>query len=229
MFFFIINITTKFDENDSNIVNREMSNAIRHVTGFKNINGFFGKNDKTFEIIRNEKVESTMAAGIKKNLIKATIFVLLMIFIYIVFRFRKWEYGLSALITLTHDILFVFAIYGVAKKLGYPIDINQVFIASILTILGYSINNTVIIFDRLREIVRSNENDISTNINTSISKTLGRTIMTSFSTIMVVLIIFIFGGIALHDFSFILLSGFIVGTYSSIFIAATLLKDLRLK
>lgn len=227
----VVNITTKFDESDPTIVNKKISDAINKATGFKNIYDSTDKTgDKIFEIIKNETVEPTMAIGIKKDLIKATIFVLLIVFIYVVVRFRKLEYGLSALITLVHDVLLVLAIYGISKKLGFPIDINQVFIASILTILGYSINNTVIIFDRLKEITKLSEiKNITMNINTAITKTLNRTIMTSLSTIVVVFIIFIFGGIALHDFSFILLSGFIIGTYSSIFIAATLLKDLRLK
>lgn len=226
----MINITTEFNEHDSNIANKKISDAISRVTEFKNIHESIDANDKTFEIVKNERVESVMANNIKKDLIKSTIIVLLIIFFYIVLRFRKIGYGLSSLLTLLHDVLMVFAIYGISKKLGYSIDINQVFVASILTILGYSINNTVIIFDRLRKIIGSNNvSDITTNINNAINKTLGRTIMTSVSTIMVVLIIYIFGGVALQDFSFILLSGFIVGTYSSIFIAAPLLMDLRLK
>lgn len=226
----MINITTEFNEHDSNIANKKISDAISRVTEFKNIHESIDVNDKTFEIVKNERVESVMANNIKKDLIKSTIIVLLIIFFYIVLRFRKIGYGLSSLLTLLHDVLMVFAIYGISKKLGYSIDINQVFVASILTILGYSINNTVIIFDRLRKIIGSNNvSDIKTNINNAINKTLGRTIMTSVSTIMVVLIIYIFGGVALQDFSFILLSGFIVGTYSSIFIAAPLLMDLRLK
>ena len=226
----MINITTEFNEHDSNIANKKISDAISSVTEFKNIHDSIDANDKTFEIVKNERVESVMASNIKKDLIKSTIIVLLIIFFYIVLRFRKIGYGLSALLTLLHDVLMVFAIYGISKKLGYSIDINQVFVASILTILGYSINNTVIIFDRLRKIIGSNNvSDITTNINNAINKTLGRTIMTSVSTIMVVLIIYIFGGVALQDFSFILLSGFIVGTYSSIFIAAPLLMDFRLK
>lgn len=226
----MINITTEFNEHDSNIANKKISDAISRVTEFKNIHESIDVNDKTFEIVKNERVESVMANNIKKDLIKSTIIVLLIIFFYIVLRFRKIGYGLSSLLTLLHDVLMVFAIYGISKKLGYSIDINQVFVASILTILGYSINNTVIIFDRLRKIIGSNNvSDLTTNINSAINKTLGRTIMTSVSTIMVVLIIYIFGGVALQDFSFILLSGFIVGTYSSIFIAAPLLMDLRLK
>ena len=224
----IINITTEFDEHDSEITNKKMSDAISNLTGFKNIHDSNIESDKTFEIIKNERVESVMAIGIKKDLIRATIFVLLIIFTYTLLRFKKLEYGLSAIITLLHDILLVFAILSL--RLGHSIGISQIFVASILTIIGYSINNTVIIFDRLREIIKSNGmSDITTNINTAITRTLGRTVMTSISTIMVVLIIYIFGGAALHDFSFILLSGFIVGTYSSIFIAATLLIDLRFR
>ena len=210
-----------------------MSNSLEKVTDLKNINNNENDNVKngTFEIVSNESVESTMASDIKKSATKSIIYVLLIIFFYILFRFSKWQFGLAATIALIHDVLMIFAIYGISKICGYSIEVNQLFVAAILTIVGYSINNTIIIYDRLREILnkKDRDEDLNNNINLSVNSTLTRTLMTSISTILVVFIIFLFGGVALKDFSYILMCGFIIGTYSSIFISAPILKDLMRK
>ena len=229
----ILKISTNLSAENTQKLNEIMSNSLEKVTDLKNINNNENDNVKngTFEIVSNESVESTMASDIKKSATKSIIYVLLIIFFYILFRFSKWQFGLAATIALIHDVLMIFAIYGISKICGYSIEVNQLFVAAILTIVGYSINNTIIIYDRLREILarKNNDGDLNTNINISINSTLTRTLMTSLSTIMVVLVIFLFGGIALKDFSYILMCGFIIGTYSSIFISVPLLKDLLRK
>jgi len=234
----ILKISTNLSAENTQKLNEIMSNSMESVTGLKDINkeGINDNNSEdikedTFEIVSNESVESTMASDIKKSATKSIIYVLLIIFFYILFRFSRWQYGLAATIALLHDVLMIFSIYGISKICGYSIEVNQLFVAAILTIVGYSINNTIIIYDRLREILarKNNDGDLNTNINISINSTLTRTLMTSLSTIMVVLVIFLFGGIALKDFSYILMCGFIVGTYSSIFISVPLLKDLLKK
>ena len=240
----ILKISTNLSAENTQKLNEIMSDSLEKVTDLRDINNNEINNDNedikdgTFEIVSNESVESTMASDIKKSATKSIIYVLLIIFFYILFRFSRWQFGLAATIALIHDVLMIFAIYGISKICGYSIEVNQLFVAAILTILGYSINNTIIIYDRLREILNKKDSkkeknaedkDLTSCINLSINSTLTRTLMTSISTILVVLIIFLFGGVALKDFSYILMCGFIVGTYSSIFISATMLKDLMRK
>jgi len=232
----ILKISTNLSAENTQKLNEIMSNSLEKVTDLKDINNNEVNEDDnikdgTFEIVSNESVESTMASDIKKSATKSIIYVLLIIFFYILFRFSRWQFGLAATIALIHDVLMIFAIYGISKLCGYSIEVNQLFVAAILTIVGYSINNTIIIYDRLRENLnkKDRDDDINNNINLSVNSTLTRTLMTSTSTILVVFIIFLFGGVALKDFSYILMCGFIIGTYSSIFISAPILKDLMRK
>ena len=184
------------------------------------------ENSNKFSIVSIESVEASMADDIRKNAKTALILVLIVLFFYIFLRFKKWKFGIAAIVTLAHDVLLIFSVYGIAKYFGYIIEVNDVFITAILTIVGYSINSTVIIFDRIRENMICNQNiSFIENINSSISSTLRRTLITSFSTIMVIVVIFLFGGLFLEHFSFILLCGLSLGTYSSIFIAAPILAD----
>lgn len=184
------------------------------------------ENSNKFSIVSIESVEASMADDIRKNAKTALILVLIVLFFYIFLRFKKWKFGIAAIITLAHDVLLIFSVYGIAKYFGYIIEVNDVFITAILTIVGYSINSTVIIFDRIRENMICNQNiPFIENINSSINSTLRRTLITSFSTIMVIVVIFLFGGLFLEHFSFILLCGLSLGTYSSIFIAAPILVD----
>ena len=184
------------------------------------------ENSNKFSIVSIESVEASMADDIRKNAKTALILVLIVLFFYIFLRFKKWKFGIAAIVTLAHDVLLIFSVYGIAKYFGYIIEVNDVFITAILTIVGYSINSTVIIFDRIRENMMCNQNiSFIENINSSISSTLRRTLITSFSTIMVIVVIFLFGGLFLEHFSFILLCGLSLGTYSSIFIAAPILVD----
>lgn len=188
------------------------------------------ENSNKFSIVSIESVEASMADYIRKNAQIALILVLIVLFFYIFLRFKKWKFGIAAIVSLAHDVLLIFSVYGIAKYFGYIIEVNDVFITAILTIVGYSINSTVIIFDRIRENMICNQNiSFIENINSSISSTLRRTLITSFSTIMVIVVIFLFGGFFLEHFSFILLCGLSLGTYSSIFIAAPILADFSRK
>lgn len=183
----------------------------------------------SFNVIGVNKVESTVANDIRQSAKSMIIFSLLMIFIYIAIRFKKIKYGFAALLALIHDVLVLFAFYGILLKFGVIIEINQVIVTALLTVIGYSINNTVVIYDRIRSVIENSENNISIKdiLNTSINGTLSRTLLTSTSTILVVLIILLFGGISLRGFSIVLFIGFLFGTYSSIFISAPILIDLK--
>lgn len=161
----------------------------------------------------------------------AIILSLIVIFAYILLRFGRWQYSTGAIMAMTHDVIVVLSVFALLHGiLPFNMDIDQAFIAAILTVIGYSINDTVVVFDRIRENLSiykgTNENE---NINKSLNSTLSRTINTSMTTFIVLLIIFIFGGAAIKGFIFALMVGVIVGTYSSLFIATPLLVDLSKK
>jgi SecD/SecF fusion protein len=186
--------------------------------------------DKHFSISSSTKVGATIADDIKDSAFEAAIFSILGIFIYILFRFRKWQYSTGAIVALVHDTLFTFAVFAIADLLGFSFEIDQVFVAALLTIIGYSINDTVIIFDRIREYLNfgSLKDDISV-FNSAINNTLSRTLITSGTTLIVVVVLLFFGGEVLRGFSFALFIGILIGTYSSIFIAAPIVIDLDRK
>jgi SecD/SecF fusion protein len=178
-------------------------------------------------IISSEKVGPTVADDIQTHGILAVVAALGGIFIYILFRFRKWQFSLGAVAALFHDAVIILGTYSLLHKyMPFNMEINQDFIAAILTVLGYSINDTVIIFDRIREYLREKKSlTLAGLFDDSISSTLGRTFNTSFTTILVILAIFIFGGDNLRGFMFALLIGIGFGTYSSIFIASAIAYD----
>lgn len=188
--------------------------------------------DSSYTIDMYNKVDSTISDDFRDGAKKATIFSLLIIFLYIVFRFRKWQYGLGALIATTHDVLIVLSIFSIFWGiLPFTMEIDQAFIAAILTVIGYSINDTVVVFDRIREYVGlySGKRDDKTLINDALNSTLSRTINTSLSTFVVLLTIFSLGGDNIKGFIFALMIGVVVGTYSSIFIATPSIFDLSKK
>ncbi|MCL4150622.1 UNVERIFIED_CONTAM: hypothetical protein GTU68_006668 [Idotea baltica] len=150
------------------------------------------------------------------------------IFFYILIRFRKWQYGMAAVLTIIHDTLILLSIFSIFPLfMPFSMEINQTFIAALLTVIGYSINDTVVVFDRIREYLGIyKKKDTVGVINDAINSTLSRTIITSLTTLIVVLILFIFGGEVIKGFAFALLIGIIIGTYSSIFIATPLVVDL---
>lgn len=184
--------------------------------------------DKLIGILSSQKVGPTIADDIRNRAVMAIVFALIIIFIYIAIRFKRWQYGLGGVVSLFHDSIIVISLFSIFYNvLPFNLEINQTFIAAILTIIGYSINDTVIIFDRVREFVGLHpKRTLMNNINTGINSTLARTINTSGTTIVVLLMIFIFGGEVIRGFSFALLVGILVGTYSSVFVAGPLAYDL---
>ncbi len=182
---------------------------------------------KTIGILSAMKVEPTIADDIKTAAGWAVLGSLLVIFLYILFRFSKWQYGLGAVVSLFHDVLIVFGIFSIFYKiLPFDMEIGQSFIAAILTVLGYSINDTVIVYDRIREFSKTHTSwSFYKVINTGLNSTMGRTINTSLTTLLVLVAIFLFGGDSIKGFMFALIVGIGVGTYSSWFIASPILYD----
>ncbi len=179
-----------------------------------------------FIISSSSKVGATIADDIKNSSYESAIFALICIFIYILIRFRKWQFGLGAIVALFHDTLFVISAFAIVGLFGVVYEVDQVFVAAILTIIGYSINDTVVVFDRIRENlgIKSGTEMIKV-FNESLNGTISRTMITSLTTLIVVIILFLFGGAVLKGFSFALLVGITVGTYSSIFIATPTVLD----
>ena len=182
-----------------------------------------------YTIDQYNKVDSTISDDFRNGAQNATIFSLIIIFLYIFFRFRKWQYGLGALIAMVHDVVIVLSCFSIfAGILPFTMEIDQAFIAAILTVIGYSINDTVVVFDRIREYVGlyGSKRDDKDVMNDALNSTLSRTINTSLSTFVVLLTIFLFGGDNIKGFVFALMVGVVVGTYSSIFIATPSVLDL---
>ena len=175
-----------------------------------------------FEIRRVDMVGPKVGAELREKGIMALVVSVLAILAYIAYRF-EWRFAIAAVIALVHDISIV-----VGALVLFRVDVNLDILAALLTILGYSLNDTIIVFDRIRESVRESKTfDLKTIIDFSVSKTLTRTLLTSLTTFFVVLTLFLFGGEIIHGFGFTLLVGIIVGTYSSVFVAAPLLLRLR--
>ena len=187
----------------------------------------FSTNNESIGIQNSQKVDPTISDDIKQSSVYALFFALLAIFAYIAVRFRKWQYGLGGVTSLFHDTLVTISMYSIFYGiLPFSLEVDQAFIAAILTIIGYSINDSVIIFDRLREWIGLYPNrDLATNMNGGMNSTLGRTVNTAGTTIVTLLAIFLFGGDVIRGFIFALLVGITVGTYSSIFNATPVAYD----
>ena len=187
--------------------------------------GYEGENK--VGIMSSIKVEPTIADDIKTAAGWAILGSLLVVFLYILLRFRKWQYSLGAVVAVFHDVLIVLALFSLFYKvLPFDMEIGQSFIAAILTVVGYSLNDTVVIFDRIREFAGIHTTwKFNTVIDKALSSTLGRTINTSLTTLVVLFAIFLFGGDSIKGFMFALIVGVIVGTYSSLFIASPLMYD----
>lgn len=179
------------------------------------------------EMVLAAEMGASFANDVKRTSFTAVMIALVVIFAYIVIRFRKWQFGLGSLVALFHDVLFVLSVFAIARALGFSFAIDEVFIASVLTLVGYSINDTVVVFDRVREYlgIWTSTDSLKDTLNKSLSNTLSRTVMTSVTTLIVVLVLLIFGGETLRGFSFALFVGVLVGTYSSIFIATPIVYD----
>ena len=178
-------------------------------------------------IISAHKVGPTIADDIKRIAVIVIFASLIIIFLYILARFRNWQFGLGALAALVHDVLIVIGLFSLLHGvMPFSLELDQAFIAAILTVVGYSINDTVVVFDRIREFVGLQKTRERKEIfNTALNSTLSRTFSTSLSTFFVLLSIFLFGGDVIRGFTFALLLGVIVGTYSSIFIATPVVYD----
>lgn len=188
----------------------------------------------TFESFMSKYVQSsqtvlpTISDDLRNGAIQATIISLIAIFLYILLRFRKWQYSLGTLLSLLHDVCVTLAVFSFFRgKVPFALEIDQHFIAAVLTVIGFSMNDTVIVFDRIREYFRKSPNEDKTSvINRAINDTLSRTIMTSLTVFITLLILFVFGGETTRGFSFAMLIGVFTGTYSSIFVAAPVLVDM---
>ena len=173
-------------------------------------------------------VGASISDDIRSAAVKAILFSMLGIFLYILFRFRKWQFALGALVSLAHDVLMVMGLFSIfAGIVPFSLEVDEQFVAAALTVMGYSVADTVIVFDRIREYLKEHPTmDMKKCINDAINSTLNRTMMTSATVLLVLLILFLFGGEVIRGFSFALLIGIGFGTYSSIFVATPIVVDL---
>jgi SecD/SecF fusion protein len=189
--------------------------------------GLAGLNN-SYEVIESRKVDATISDDIKISAITAVALALFFIFLYVAVRFSNWQFGLGALLSLLHDALAMLGLYSILwMVMPFSMEIDEAFIAAVLTVIGYSINDTVVVFDRIREYLADHKRDTNeVVINKAINSTLGRTMNTSLTTLLVLFVIFLFGGVSIKGFIFALLIGILVGTYSSVFIASSIVVDL---
>jgi len=187
------------------------------------------KKDASFKELQFDAVGPSIGQELKSKSFNATIIVFIMIILYISLAFRKvskpvasWKYGVAAVIALVHDLLFILGTFAVLGHF-YGIEINTPFIAAVLTVLGYSVSDTIIVFDRIRENLPKSQEDFENTINRSVNQTITRSINTSFSAVLALLAVLFFGGDTIKDFALALIVGIIVGTYSSIFVASPVL------
>ena len=225
-----VKITTKFKINDSD------ADGEADTLLFKGLQPVLGDDvtiDDFFENYRqsSQKVGPTVADDIRAKSFVAIFLSLIVIFLYILFRFKRWQYSLGAIAAIVHDVLVVMGLFSLLYTImPFSMEIDQAFIAAILTVVGYSVNDTVVVFDRIREymgLYRKREN--SRNMNDALNSVISRTFSTSLSTLFVLLAIFIFGGEVIRGFIFALLVGVVVGTYSSLFIATPISYELMKK
>jgi SecD/SecF fusion protein len=172
------------------------------------------------------KVGATIADDIKRTSFLSLALTLLGIFVYVLFRFEKWQYSMAAVIALFHDALLVIASYPIARAFGLNYEMDQIFVAAVLSIIGFSMNDTVVIYDRVREYLRENPKlTFAQVVNPALNSTFSRTMITFTTVFLVVLVLYIFGGETLRSFSFAMIIGIIFGTYSSLFIATPIILD----
>ncbi|OFY88598.1 MAG: protein translocase subunit SecDF [Bacteroidetes bacterium RIFOXYA12_FULL_40_10] len=227
-------VTTKYmiDDNSEEtdaLVDSKVYNALKGLFAQElTLEEFTATTDNPNGIVSSEKVGPTIADDIKRDAFIAVIIALIAIFVYIASRFRNWTWGTGGVVALTHDAIFVMSFFAIfTGLLPFSLDVDQSFIAAILTIIGYSINDTVIIFDRIREFrTLYPKRDLKENINDALNSTLSRTVNTGGTTLVVLISIALFGGEVIRGFSVALIIGVIIGTYSSVFIATPLVYDL---
>ena len=228
-----VKITTKYKIEDNN---PDVDTEIQGIL-YQGLNGLFSENitadqfsseDETIGVLSTQKVGATIASDVTRKSIWAIIVSLVLMFAYIAIRFRRWQYGLSALAALTHDTVIMLGMYSLFFNiLPFTMEVDQAFIAAVLTIIGYSINATVVIFDRVRENTTLHPKATwRENINNAVNSTLTRSFNTSGSTFVVLLAIFFFGGDTIRGFIFSLLVGILAGTFSSVFLSSPVAYNL---
>ncbi|MHA8083159.1 protein translocase subunit SecDF [Aquirufa sp. A-Brett2-15D] len=218
-----LKVTTSYLVEDESIT---ANNTVRTAleTGLKQFSA------QSPKIVSTSKVGATVADDILMQSFVSIFYALIAIFIYILIRFRKWQYSLGGIVALVHDTLVVLGAVGIVRLFGFELEIDQVFIAAVLTVIGYSINDTVVVFDRIREEIGldadlGNKELMIKTINESINHTMSRTVMTATTVFLVVTVLLIFGGDVLRGFSFAMFVGVVFGAYSSIFVAAPIVID----
>ncbi|MEM6864281.1 MAG: protein translocase subunit SecF, partial [Bacteroidota bacterium] len=214
-------------EVDTEIQNKLYTSLQKYLPDGTSFDDFtVGASEKSIGILQSVKVGPTIADDIKNNAFLAIVGSLAVVFLYILLRFRKWQFSLGAVIAVFHDVMIVLGIFSLTGKImPFNMEIDQAFIAAILTVIGYSLNDTVVVFDRIREIVNLKGWNNGQNINQALNSTLSRTLNTSLTTLIVLLAIFVFGGESLRGFMFAMIVGVLVGTYSSVFIATPIMFD----
>lgn len=228
-----LKITTKYKVNETdNAVDEEIRTTLYnelqpYFDGLSYEEFISDDETKTIGLMKYYKVSPTIADDIKQASFWAILGSLIVVFLYILFRFKRWQFSLGAVAAVFHDVLIVLGVFSLTYKyMPFSMEIDQAFIAAILTVIGYSLNDTVVVFDRIREFFNEHSTwPFNKVINSSLSSTLSRTLNTSLTTLVVLLSIFVFGGDSIRGFMFALIVGVIVGTYSSMFIATPLMYD----
>lgn len=212
---------------DEDITNKLYAGVIEFFSEEISREDFFtDETEEAIGLVGSRVVGPTIADDIKTGAVYSIIFSLIVVFLYILGRFRKWQFSLGAVAALLHDVLFVLGLFSILDGvLPFQLEVDQAFIAAILTVIGYSLNDTVVVFDRIRENMGSRKANFEAGVNKSLNQTLSRTFNTSLTTFFVLLVIFLFGGEVIRGFMFALLVGVLVGTYSSLFIATPVMFD----
>ena len=231
-----LKITTAFkiDEEGTDVdetVQNALYNGLKPYLGDTSYENFKPGFEKAGNgIMSYMKVEPTIADDIKQSALWAVLGSLIVVFLYILLRFRKMAYSIGAVVAVFHDVLVVLGVFSLLYKfMPFDMEIGQSFIAAILTVVGYSLNDTVVIFDRIREFTEGKNSVTASLVNKALNSTLGRTINTSLTTLLVMLAIFFFGGDSIKGFMFALIVGVVVGTYSSLFVATPIMFDVSKK
>ena len=210
----------RFKESDENIHFAALT-SLRNLAESREVD--------TFKELRFDSVGPSIGKELKSKSFNASLIALLMIIIYISFSFRKvslpvasWKYGVASVIALAHDVIITLGLFSFLGHF-YATEVNTPFIAAILTILGYSINDTIVVFDRIRDNLPKSKDNFADTVDRSVNQTLGRSFNTSFTTILALVAVYFFGGDSIKDFALALIIGISFGTYSSIFIASPIL------
>jgi len=214
-------VILRFKDNSENIIHQDVLRSLESIVK--------EKEGSSVTRLQFDAVGASIGQELKSKSFNAAFIVLLMIILYISWSFKSvskpvssWKYGVTAIIALVHDILLILGVFAVLGKF-YSVEINTPFIAAILTVLGYSVSDTIVVFDRIRENLPKSHEDFENTVNRSVNQTLTRSLATSFSSILALLAILFFGGQTIKDFALALAIGIGVGTYSSIFVASPVL------